>query len=392
MPVNLNPPPLPTPDTARSAQAPMVVDDDPVAADLFAQLVAAASINPPLAVSGEGVVTLDDGTEPKPEAPSIDAPIVDWTIALGMPISLPAAPRTDAAREGSAQDDRSQRAGPAPTGANRINAAASRVVELDAARVTDRAPATLERSDARVATADSTLRTQLAAALAPRIGAQPAPGTTPAIANDAQRPEAPSTPRSASNVSPLVAALTAAVDRERTPERDSLPRPAATEAPTAAATPPAAPGLAPHTAPQPAQITIAAPVGSPGFGEEVAAKVAHVVLRNDRAELKLSPAELGPVDIRIDFKSDSATLTIVAAQPATREALEQALPHLRESLAAQGIALGQATIHDGRAQQDRRPNDGGAFASHANARDDDAAPVIAVGRVRLSDRLVDTFA
>ena len=150
---------------------------------------------------------------------------------------------------------------------------------------------------------------------------------------------------------------------------------------------------APHAAAPapPAVVTIAAPVGQPGFAEEVAGKLVHVVLRQDRAELRLNPAELGPVQIRIDVDGSSTQLTIVATQPATREALEHALPHLRELLAAHGIALGQASVHDGRAQ-DRTPAAPWAPADAGDqARGAQPAPVLAQGRIGLSDRLIDTF-
>jgi flagellar hook-length control protein FliK len=76
------------------------------------------------------------------------------------------------------------------------------------------------------------------------------------------------------------------------------------------------------------------------------------MLRNDRAEFHLHPAELGPVDVQISFASDQAVVLITAANATTRDALEQALPHLRDMLAGQGIALGQASV-----QGERNPAD-----------------------------------
>ena len=94
-------------------------------------------------------------------------------------------------------------------------------------------------------------------------------------------------------------------------------------------------------------LAVAAAVGTPGWHEDVAQKFAHVVsLRLGEAEIRLNPAHLGPVGIEISYGDNQASVLITAAQPATRDALEQALPHLRELLAQQGIALGESTVRD----------------------------------------------
>ena len=73
-----------------------------------------------------------------------------------------------------------------------------------------------------------------------------------------------------------------------------------------------------------------------------------VVLRQDRAELHLNPPNLGPVSVHVTMDAGQANLLVTAAQPATRDALELALPQLRDSLAEQGITLGQANVQDDR--------------------------------------------
>ena len=94
-------------------------------------------------------------------------------------------------------------------------------------------------------------------------------------------------------------------------------------------------------------LAVATAVGTPGWHEDVAQKFAHVVsLRLGEAEIRLNPAHLGPVGIEISYGDNQASVLITAAQPATRDALEQALPHLRELLAQQGIALGESTVRD----------------------------------------------
>lgn len=140
---------------------------------------------------------------------------------------------------------------------------------------------------------------------------------------------------------------------------------------------------------------IDAPAFTPAWHNEAAQQLAQVVVVGaERAEFQLHPKELGPIAVRIDVvDANQANVTLVAAHADTRAALEQTLPQLRDLLASQGIALGQATVQDGRAQAD-----GGRQEAPAQRGRDDApaapadAPV--ARRIGLSGArgLVDTFA
>jgi flagellar hook-length control protein FliK len=389
--LNFNPPPLATPDTACAGQSSAPVDDDPVSAELFAQLVAAAAVaNAPLvpAIVAEQKIT----TEGNATTPRVDAAVVDLRAALAaMPAGAAATTVAAVPEHTIANEQTPIAAAPTRLPTPRIERATARNVEAPVERDDARS---VERNDVRMQAVDSALRDRLAAALAPRAATQPARSAPTAIANEANTRGA-SLPaaeaKSAPEIRPLAAALVAAADHERSPGQAASARSNLVDTAVVASAPSPAPAL-PHSATAAvAHVKIDTPVGAPGFASEVATRIAHVVLRNERAELRVSPPELGPVDIRIDFKSDSASLTIVAVQPATRDALEQALPQLRESLAAQGIALGHAAIHDGRAQGEQRHADGNASLRATTAHEDDAQGV-AADRVRRSDRIVDTFA
>ncbi|MFT7234811.1 MAG: flagellar hook-length control protein FliK [Methylophagaceae bacterium] len=65
-----------------------------------------------------------------------------------------------------------------------------------------------------------------------------------------------------------------------------------------------------------------------------------------QAALKLNPANLGPVEVRLQVKNDQANVTFIAQNSATRDALEQALPRLRESFAENGLDLAGADVSD----------------------------------------------
>lgn len=61
--------------------------------------------------------------------------------------------------------------------------------------------------------------------------------------------------------------------------------------------------------------------------------------QQNRAELVLTPPQLGRVEVSLTMTGDQANALFVSANPAVREALESALPRLRELLADAGIVL-----------------------------------------------------
>ena len=63
-----------------------------------------------------------------------------------------------------------------------------------------------------------------------------------------------------------------------------------------------------------------------------------------RAEIRLSPEHLGPVSIAIDSTEDGARVHLSAASALVRDALEAALPRLRELFVAQGMEFAGASV------------------------------------------------
>ncbi len=140
----------------------------------------------------------------------------------------------------------------------------------------------------------------------------------------------------------------------------------------------------------PTVVTIATPAFTAGWPDDVARALTQlVVLRQDRAEIHVHPADLGPITVRIHIEGGQANLLIQAPQPATRDGLELALPLLRESLAQQGITLGEASVRD-----ERAPGQGAASheSRHAAIRSADDASAIAAAPLRTRLGLVDLFA
>lgn len=63
-----------------------------------------------------------------------------------------------------------------------------------------------------------------------------------------------------------------------------------------------------------------------------------------QASLKLNPANMGPVEVKLHMHHDQATISFIAQHAATRDALEQALPRLRESFQENGMELAHADV------------------------------------------------
>ena len=62
------------------------------------------------------------------------------------------------------------------------------------------------------------------------------------------------------------------------------------------------------------------------------------------AELRLNPRHLGPVTIRVDVTQDQATVAFTAQHAAVKEAIEAALPKLREMFSAQQLNLAEVNV------------------------------------------------
>lgn len=86
---------------------------------------------------------------------------------------------------------------------------------------------------------------------------------------------------------------------------------------------------------------------------------------DQRVSMQLNPAELGPVTVDLKMADKQVHLQLLSGNTVVRQALEAALPQLRDSLAEQGMSLGDAQVgeHTSFAQEQhaqRRPSDSGA--------------------------------
>lgn len=147
--------------------------------------------------------------------------------------------------------------------------------------------------------------------------------------------------------------------------------------------------------------TIAAPLGSTGWADEFSQKISWVATQqNQVAELHLNPPNLGPLDVVLKISDNQATALFTSPHGAVREAVENALPKLREILADNGIMLGNTTVSD-QSPRDRSMDgfmnqDSGTAAQHRSATAPESAGLLPAAAQTVSARrhngMVDTFA
>lgn len=119
---------------------------------------------------------------------------------------------------------------------------------------------------------------------------------------------------------------------------------------------------------QPSTLSVAPRVGSAEWGGAVGEKVLWMANQSRQvAELHLNPPNLGPLEVRLTINGDQAGAMFVSHHAAVRDAIEAALPRLREMLADNGIMLGNTTVGSESFNQqqqafDRRGSGGGARA------------------------------
>lgn len=149
---------------------------------------------------------------------------------------------------------------------------------------------------------------------------------------------------------------------------------------------------------QGAQLTVNTPVNQPRWGDEFSQKITWLASSkmDQSAELHLNPPQLGPLDVVLKVSGDQATALFTSPHAAVREAIEQAMPKLRDMLADNGITLGNATVSD---QAPREQNKSDAQRTAAGSTNNDLRDTTASGNniARVSpisrhNGIVDTFA
>ncbi len=96
------------------------------------------------------------------------------------------------------------------------------------------------------------------------------------------------------------------------------------------------------------------PVHTPRFGEGFSQQVVVLAQHGiQQAQMSLSPPDLGPVDVRITIANDEASVQIAAPTGAARDAIQEALPRLKEMMEQSGVRLNDAGVFAQLPQRDQ---------------------------------------
>ena len=118
-----------------------------------------------------------------------------------------------------------------------------------------------------------------------------------------------------------------------------------------------------------ASATVPVPFGQAGWGQAFGNQVVWVVNQGmPAAQLHLSPPDLGPMSVRVSMEQDQGSMAFSSPHAMVREAIEAALPRLRDMLDSQGITLVDVNVSQhGSAHTRREPGEWRGTAAGAES-------------------------
>ncbi|VVE19756.1 Flagellar hook-length control protein [Pandoraea terrae] len=155
----------------------------------------------------------------------------------------------------------------------------------------------------------------------------------------------------------------------------------------------------------PAALTLAPRVGTNEWNNALSQQVVWLSSAHQQtAQLSLNPPDLGPLHVVLNVADNAAQALFVSSHAAVRDAVQAAMPQLRDSLANNGISLGNTTVSADTSQQQAfaqqsgngRGGSAGGRSSGAGfgADNGELAPLVTTLAVpvKAGAGLVDTFA
>lgn len=96
-------------------------------------------------------------------------------------------------------------------------------------------------------------------------------------------------------------------------------------------------------------------LGNPVWNEDLGQKLIWMHKQAlPSAELRLNPEHLGPVLVKIDVRQDQASITFTVQHQVVRDAIEAAIPKLREMFSGQQIQLADVNVSQHQQQSEQR--------------------------------------
>jgi flagellar hook-length control protein FliK len=137
-------------------------------------------------------------------------------------------------------------------------------------------------------------------------------------------------------------------------------------------------GSLPESLQTPLQVALppgSAPKVEQAFNEGMAVRLQWMTQQQmGRAEIQLHPAELGSIDVQIEFEGKAVRAEFLSASGEVRQLLEAGLPRLRELLEAQGLQLQHADVGSGGGRETGRDSAQAEPGSFRDAASENAAP------------------
>lgn len=119
--------------------------------------------------------------------------------------------------------------------------------------------------------------------------------------------------------------------------------------------------------------SIDTPVGQADWGDKLVGKLSWLTARNmSVAEIHLTPADLGPMEVRVRVQNEQANITVHSANPIVREQLEQQSHRLRDMLGEQGLNLARFDVSDSPQQRSGEQSSGEEQGSGKSGNSGDA--------------------
>ena len=152
------------------------------------------------------------------------------------------------------------------------------------------------------------------------------------------------------------------------------------------------------TAPTPA-LQLPTQVGQPGWASELGQRVSWLAQNDIReAKLQLNPRSLGPVEVRISYGLDQQlSVNFTASNATAREALDIALPRLREMFEQQGLNLAEAkTSQESFTRQREKNNEQGEpqaqMGKWPGEADNPSRQPVSLNSVPIGEGIIDAYA
>lgn len=110
------------------------------------------------------------------------------------------------------------------------------------------------------------------------------------------------------------------------------------------------------------RLSIDTPMHQPQWGEALAGRIVWMLTEsNHTAQINLNPPELGPIEVRVSMKDDHTNVNFYAHHGDVRDAIEEAMPRLREMLQQNGLKLDESQIsHQSFSQSQHQDHEAGA--------------------------------